>query len=237
MKIIIIGASSGIGKEMALLYAKQGHVVGITARREYLLKEIQASYPANIFISSFDVRNADSLSYIKNLISDLGGLDLFVYNAGMGEPSDKLIPEVEESTVQTTVAGFVQIVPFVFNFFVQQGKGQIAVTSSVAALRGNGLAPAYSASKAFLSCYAEGLNLKARRLKKAIIVTDIRPGFIDTKPVNDHRRFWVVSAQKAARQMIAAIEQRKRIVYITRRWWLVAQLMKILPYRIYKRLV
>ena len=119
---------------------------------------------------------------------------------------------------------------------MHQGQGQIAVTSSVAALRGNSRAAAYSASKAFMSIYAEGLNLKARKLKKDIVVTDIRPGFVDTKPSKNHRRFWVEPPLKAARQIIRAIEKRKRVAYISRRWWLVAQILKLLPFWVYRRL-
>jgi len=236
MKIIIIGASSGIGKEMALLYAGKGHNVGITGRRNELLQEIKSSFPGKIFTSCFDVTGTENIFHLQNIVAELGGLDLLVYNAGTGEPSKELLPDAEMKTTQTNVLGFVEIVSFAFNFFAQQGQGQIAVTSSVAALRGNSHAPAYSASKAFLSNYAEGLNVKAHRLKKDIVVTDIRPGFINTKAAKEHKRFWVASPEKAARQIFRAIESKKRIAYITRRWWLVAQLLKFLPYTLYKRL-
>lgn len=181
MKIIIIGASSGIGREMALRYAAEGHAVGITGRRAELLREIKAAFPQNIFTASFDVTRGDNPPHIKRLINELGGLDVLIYNAGFGEPSDDLIPEIEKSTTETIVTGFVDVVTFAFNFFAEQRQGQLAVTSSIAALRGNGFAPAYSAGKAFASTYAEGLNLKAHRLKKNIVTTDIRPGFIKTK--------------------------------------------------------
>ncbi|MGZ3939900.1 MAG: hypothetical protein ACXVLT_15020, partial [Flavisolibacter sp.] len=102
---------------------------------------------------------------------------------------------------------------------------------------GNSWAPAYSASKAFMSNYAEGLNIKARRLKKDIVVTDIRPGFINTKMANGNRQFWVVPKEKAAGQIIKTIKNKKRVAYISRRWWLVAQVMKWLPYSIYRRIV
>jgi short-subunit dehydrogenase len=135
------------------------------------------------------------------------------------------------------VNGFVAVVSYAFNYFVQQGYGQIAITSSVAAVRGNSWAPAYSASKAFISNYAEGLNIKAKRLKKDIVVTDIRPGFINTKKAKGNGQFWIVPKEKAAKQIISSIEKKKRIVYISKRWWLVAQIMKLLPYNIYRRIV
>lgn len=236
MKIIIVGASSGIGKEMALQYAKAGHSVGITGRRRELLEGLKASFPQNIFTASFDATAADNVHHVKELIERLGGLDLLIYNAGFGEPSDELIPETEISTTNVLVNGFVDIMTFGFIFFVQQGCGHLAVTSSVAALRGNGFAPAYSAGKAFASNYAEGLNIKAHRLKKDIVVTDIRPGFIKTKMAKGPGQFWVASPEKAAKQIISAIKKRKRVVYVTRRWRLVAHVFKHLPYWLYQRL-
>lgn len=132
--------------------------------------------------------------------------------------------------------GFVKIAAFSFNYFRKQGHGQLAVISSVAALRGNSFTPAYSASKAYVSNYAEGLNIKARKLHLDIIVTDIRPGFVNTKMAKGNGQFWVASVTKAARQIIAAIAAKKRVAYITKRWWLVAFLLKRLPFGIYRHI-
>jgi short-subunit dehydrogenase len=235
-KIIIVGATSGIGREIAILYALQNHLVGITGRRKELLGEIQNQFPQNIKIACFDVMVQENRKHINDLINQLGGLDLIIYNSGYGNPSAELKWETEEITTKTNVNGFVEIVSICFNHFVQQGYGQIAVTSSLAALRGNSWSPAYSASKAYLSNYAEGLNLKAKRLKKDIVTTDIRPGFIGTKIVKGPRQFWVAPPKKAARQIVRAIEKKKRVVYVTKRWCLIALILKILPFSLYKKL-
>jgi short-subunit dehydrogenase len=235
-KIIIIGASSGIGREIACRYVAQGHKVGITGRRLNLLNELKEKYPEQISVSCFDVMEEGSQQKIKKLIEELEGLDLLIYNSGVGDPSTELNWETENITTKTNVNGFVEIVSHAFNYFVKKGNGQIAITSSVAAVRGNSWSPAYSASKAFMSNYAEGLNSKAGRLEKDIVVTDIRPGFINTKMAKGNGRFWVIPKEKAARQMICAIEKKKRVAYISKRWWLVAQLMKILPYSLYRRI-
>jgi short-subunit dehydrogenase len=174
---------------------------------------------------------------IAHLINELGGLDLLIYNSGYGNPSRELNWETENITTKTNVNGFVEIVSYAFNYFVRQGHGQIAVTSSVASLRGNSWAPAYSASKAFMSNYAESLNIKSRRLKKDIVVTDIRPGFINTSMAKGVNLFWVIPKEKAADQIIRAIAKMKRVAYITKRWWLIAQMMKLVPYGIYRRIV
>jgi len=236
-KIIIVGATSGIGKEIAMIFASQNHFVGITGRRENLLNELKENYPQQIFSSCFDVMGNENQQEIQQLINELGGLDLLIYNSGYGDPSRELNFEIENTTIKTNVNGFVEIVSYAFTYFVRQGYGQIAITSSVAAVRGNSWAPSYSASKAFMSNYAEGLNIKAKRLRKDIIVTDIRPGFINTKMAKGNGQFWVVPKEKAAKQIIRAIEKKKRIAYISKRWWLVAQIMKLLPYSIYRRIV
>lgn len=236
-RIIIIGASSGLGKEIALHYAKQGNIVGITGRRGEILESLKSQHQNQIFTAGFDVRSKENISRFLQLVQYTGGLDLLIYNAGFGEPSTELNVETEMATVETNVSGCVAIVGTAFNFFLQQGYGQIAITSSVAALRGNSWAPAYSGSKAFISNYSESLNIKARKLKKNIVITDIRPGFVNTHMAKGNRRFWVASPNKAALQMVKAIEQKKWVAYITKRWWLVAQIMKFLPYGLYRRIV
>lgn len=236
-KIIIVGASSGIGREIACKYVASGNKVGITGRRENLLNDLREKYPDQILVSCFDVTGNDNQQKIQQLIDQLGGLDLLIYNAGYGEPSKELKWQIEQSTTKTNVSGFVEIVSYDFNYFAGKGSGQIAVTSSIAAMRGNSWAPSYSASKAFMSNYSEGLNMKAKRLKKDIVVTDIKPGFINTKMAKGNGRFWIATVEKAARQIINAIEKKKRVAYITRRWWLIAQIMKVLPYSIHRRIV
>jgi short-subunit dehydrogenase len=235
-KIIIIGATSGIGREIANIYAAQGHQVAVTGRREHLLLELKQAWPTNILTSCFDVRGGNNQEKVQALIHELGGLDLLIYNAGIGIPSDALKWQNEKITVETNVVGFISIVSYVFNFFVQQGYGQIALTSSIAALRGSAAAPAYSASKAFMSTYAEGLSLKAFKLGKPVLVTDIRPGYVNTHLAQGDRKFWEADVGKAARQMVLAIETQKRIAYITRRWRFIAWLFKALPFTWYKRL-
>ncbi|HNC38508.1 MAG TPA: hypothetical protein PK492_04040, partial [Chitinophagaceae bacterium] len=97
--------------------------------------------------------------------------------------------------------------------------------------------PAYAASKAFESIYCEGLSIKARKLKKEIYITCIEPGFVNTDMAHGgDKMFWIAPVEKASRQIIKAIEKKKRKVYITKRWWLIAKLMRLLPYWIYRKL-
>lgn len=235
-KVIIVGATSGIGRALAILYAQDNWLVGITGRRRALLDSLQEAYPNNVITECFDVTGSDNIDCIKNLTQQLGGLDLLIYNSGYGEPSDTLDWEIDKNTTHINVNGFLEIVHYAFNYFVLEGRGHIAATSSVAANRGNAIAPAYSASKAFISTYLEGLYLKAKKIQLPISITDIQPGFVNTKMANANRQFWVASVDKAAQQIFKAISQHKRRAYITRRWRLVAGLMKIMPINLYSKI-
>lgn len=236
-KIIIIGASSGIGAAMAAMYAQQQHIVGISGRRNELLLQLQQQFPQQIHTECFDVMGNNNIYHLKALIERMGGMDLLIYNAGYGEISKILDPVIEKETTHTNVNGFIEIVGFAFNYFARQGFGQIVATSSIASKRGNSMAPAYSASKAFMSTYMEGLYMKAKKTPlPQVYITDVQPGFVATKMAKGAGRFWEAPVTKAASQIIAAIEKKKFRVYITKRWWIFGKLMPLLPNFIYHRI-
>ena len=173
-KIIIIGATSGMGRRMAEMYVEKGHMVGITGRRLALLQEMKQQFPEKIEYECFDIRGNENIYHIQSLINKLDGLDILVISAGNGEPSKDLSWEIDKWTVETNVNAFAEIANWSFNFFVQKGHGQLITISSIAAIRGNSWAPAYSASKAFQSNYFEGLSIKAKRLKKDVTIIVVR---------------------------------------------------------------
>jgi short-subunit dehydrogenase len=234
-KVIIIGASSGIGLELAKLFIKNGDQVGVTGRRCALLEQFASQFPSYVHTACFDVRDDKNIFHIESLINKLNGLDILIYNSGYGEVSQKLDWKIDQQTVETNVDGFVEIVNYAFNYFATQGHGQIAATSSIGSIRGNSWAPAYSASKAFMSVYMEGLHMKARKMKLNISVTDILPGFVKTKMAKGNKQFWVVPVQKAVDQIFKAIKNKKRKVYVSKRWRIIAWLMKWAPYWVYGR--
>lgn len=240
-KLIIVGATSGIGKALAKRYVEHGCTVGITGRRKELLDEMQEQFPSQIMTECFDVRENNNIEHLESLIKKLGGLDLLIYNSGYGDPSLTLEWELDKATYETNVKGFIEIIHYAFNYFVRQGHGQIAATSSIGSIRGNSWAPAYSASKAFMSVYMEGLHMKAKKLARTndsggrIFITDIQPGFVNTKMSKGNGQFWVAPVEKVAQQIFNAVENKKWRVYITRRWWLIAQIMKWAPGWLYHR--
>ncbi len=234
-KIIIIGSTSGIGRRMAEIYAENGDRVGATGRRNHLLEELKQQYPQQVETECFDVTKNENIARLESLVKKLGGLDLLIISAGIGEPAKKLRWELDKLMIDTNVNGFAEIANWSYNFFENQNQGQLVTISSIAANRGSSIAPAYSASKAFHSIYFEGLAIKAKKMKKNIVVTCIEPGFVNTKMAKGNKRFWVVPVDKAARQMIRAIDKKKRKVYISHRWWLIAKIMKWSPYWLYKK--
>ena len=235
-KVIIIGASSGIGRKMAEHYCNMGCKVGITGRRIELLQEIQRQSPQQTEYECFDVTGRENIPRIESLLGRLEGLDLLVISAGTGEPSHELSWPIDKVTVETNVTGFIEIANWAFNYFVKQGKGQLVTISSIAAVRGGSHAPAYNASKAFQSTYFEGLSIKAKKLKKDITLTCVEPGFVATKMAKSDKIFWLVPVDKAVKQIIRAINKKKRKVYISRRWWIIARIMKWMPHWIYRKL-
>ena len=205
-KILIIGATSGIGRELARLYAAAGHLVGATGRRQDLLDSLRAEFPARILTASAAATAPDAAQQLAILPQRLGGLDLLIFNAGWGDLSDTLDWNIDKPTIDINVNAFLTAIHFGSDYFIRQGRGHLVTVSSIAGNRGNRHSPAYSAAKAFQSTYFEGLYIKARKMGIPLYVTDIQPGFVDTRMAKGPR-FWVAPPAKAARQIVRAIEK------------------------------
>jgi short-subunit dehydrogenase len=217
-RAIIIGASSGIGRAITLELISLGYIIGVTGRRAELLEEIRLSDPLKVHASVFDITDGGNVSKMDELVSRLGGLDLCIISAGTGEFNAGLEFETELRIINTNIKGFTELADWAYSYFVKQGHGHLAGITSIGGIRGNPLAPAYNASKAFQINYLEGLRLRSVKYRRTFIITDIRPGFVDTDMAKGEGLFWVSTAEKAARQIIRAIRKKRKIVYITRRW-------------------
>jgi len=229
-RVIIVGATSGIGRELAVLLAQRGYALGLIGRRQALLDELQQSLPGQVLTSTIDVTQpATAMPALGELIERLGGLDLIIISAGTGFLNPALDWPDEQATIDVNVSGFAAMANVAFRHFYQAGRGHLVGISSIAALRGSPIAPAYNASKAFVSNYLEGLRMKALQRRLPITVTDILPGFVDTAMAKGDGQFWVAPAAVAARQILRAIDRKASRAYITRRWRLIAWLMRLLP--------
>ncbi len=238
MKIIIIGATSGIGKALTEFYAARNHVLGITGRRTEKLEKIKSEFPnTSVHVAFMDVANPlVSRQIMHDLVIEMGGCDVLIINAGVGYP--KATYEQELATVDINARGFMALANWGYEYFKTQGKGHLVGISSVAAIRSSPYAPEYHATKAFMSSYLEGLRYRSAKWHKHIYVTEIRPGYVDTAMTEENKTmFWVATPQKAAAQIAEAIQTKKAVAYVTKRYVLIATLLKILPDWIYTRVM
>ena len=235
-KAIIVGASSGIGEALAKQLSNEGYVLGLIARREELLLDLQKNLPTKSYLQKIDVADLDDSSkQFTDLLEEMDGVDLVIISAGTGFINYELDYSKEIKTIQTNVSGFVVIADLAFNHFAQKKSGHLVGISSILALCGNDAAPAYNASKAFVSNYLQGLRKKSIKENLNITITDIKPGYVDTEMAKGGGMFWVAPVEKAAKQIIDSIKKKKHHAYITKRWRIIGWLLKILPFVMSKK--
>ncbi len=238
MNAIVFGASSGIGRDLAIRLSQDGYNVKITARREELLKELCLEFP-KLSYYAFDINDLSSVEeHFSDIVSDFGVIDLIVHCAGIGFENPELIWKMENDTIATNVLSATRIYDLSFLLFKKQGFGHLVGISSIASLRGNRHSPAYFASKAFQVNYLESLYLKTKEIASGkVYVTDIRPGFVDTRMALGDDIFWMSGLKKAVNQTYRAIKCKRRRVYISKRWTLIAWILKIVPSWLIKKIM
>ncbi len=238
MNAVIFGASSGIGRELAIKLVSNGYRVVVSGRRTEMLQQLCLEY-TNMSFLSFDVQDLGQVEHHFNaVITELKTIDLIIHCAGIGYENPELEWQLEFDTIATNVISATKIYGLSFRLFKQQGFGHLVGISSIASLRGNRHAPAYFASKAFQVNYLESLYFKTKEVKSGrVFVTDIRPGYIDTRMALGDDIFWMASLRKASTQIYSAIKRRKRKVYISKRWLLIALVLKFVPSWIIKKIM
>ena len=235
--IIIIGATSGIGRALFEKYAADDNRIGIVGRRTNLLNELRQEHPDMTVTATADITMLDETARaIDALCTELKHIDLAIVCSGTGDINASLNYTVERPTIDTNVTGWTFVVDTLYNIFEQQGHGHLVAITSAGGLRGEPMAPAYSASKAYQINYMEALRKKAYMSGNHIRITDIRPGLVNTAMAKGEGLFWVMPVEKVASQIITAIRKKKSKVYITKRWHILAIINKNLPFALYKRL-
>ncbi len=235
-RAIIIGATSGIGEEVAKLLVQQGWHIGIAGRREEALEKLQATTSGQIEIQRLDVTDADAPALLETLIRKLGGMDLFFLSSGIGSQNPDLKPEIELNTARTNVEGFTRMVTAAFNHFKTQGSGHIAVISSIAGTKGLGIAPAYSATKRFQNTYIEALAQLSRMQHLNIHFTDIRPGFVATDLLKSGKFPMLMQANQVAKSIVRALNRKRRVIVIDGRYRIVVFFWRMIPRWLWERL-
>ena len=231
-KAVIIGASSGIGLEVARLFIQRGWTVGVAARRLDLLQTIGAAD-----VEQIDVTSADAPEKLMQLVDRLGGMDLFFYASGIGKQNRELTPDIELATVETNGLGFTRMIGCAYRYFAQQGRGHIAAITSIAGTKGLGPAPAYSATKAMQNVYLQALEQQANARKLDIRFTDIRPGFVDTALLSGTFHYpMMLKPQAVAREIVSAIEHHKHIRVIDWKYRILTAVWRRIPRCIWRRI-
>lgn len=236
-RVVIIGASSGIGKEVANLYLNRGYHVGIAARREDRLLAIKQQAPERVVTATIDVTADDAPRRLRSLIQELGGMDLFFYASGIGKQNRTLEPGIELDTMNTNAVGFTRMVSEAYRYFAENGGGHIAAITSIAGTKGLGPAPAYSATKAMQNVYLQSLEQQANARGLKIRFTDIRPGFVDTDLLaGDFRYPLMLKPDKVARHIVRAVDHHRHIAVIDWKYAIITALWRRLPRALWRRL-
>lgn len=228
-KAIIIGGTTGIGYGLAQELIDNHYSVSITGIEKTRIKELQDSGKKNLAIKHLDCLDDNSSEQIDEMVENLDGLDLLVLSAGIGNLNQNLGFKVENNANKLNVLAFTEIMDWSYRFFEKQGHGHLVGITSISGLFGSRVAPAYHAAKSYQITYLDGLKQKAKKSGMPIYITDIRPGFVDTPLTKGKKMIWVASKETAAKQIFRLIKKRKAYGYITKRWGLVATLIKLLP--------
>lgn len=255
-RAIVMGATSGIGQEVARLLATNGYEVGIAGRREERLVQMAQATPGIVTHRQIDVTKEDAPTELHKLIEELGGMDLYFHSSGIGWENVALDADKELKTVETNGVGFVRMVSAAYNWFAEQRadeakqraegdeqrasdkerKARIACITSIARTRGLGAAPAYSATKRMQAHYLECLSQQARMRHLNIGITDIRPGFVATDLIAGSHFPLQLKAEDVARTIVRAIERGSEVVTIDWRYRLLVAVWQLIPRWLWVRL-
>lgn len=231
-RAVVIGASSGIGMEVAKRLLQDGWTLGVAARRVELLQTIGAAEVAEI-----DVTAEDATARLRDLVARLGGMDLFFYASGIGKQNRELREDIELATMQTNGLGFTRMIGEAYRYFAERGEGHIAAITSIAGTKGLGPAPSYSATKAMQNVYLQALEQQANARGLRIRFTDIRPGFVDTALLNgDFKYPMMLRPENVAREIVSAINSYQHIRVIDWRYRLLTAFWRRIPRFIWRRL-
>ena len=236
-KALIIGASSGIGMEVAKLLLADGWKLGVAARREALLQELKAIAPERVEVMTIDVTKPDAGQRLLTLIDQLGGMDLYFHASGIGKQNRALEADIELRTIDTNAVGFTRMIGTAYRYFAEQGKGHIAAITSIAGTKGLGPAPAYSATKALQATYLQALEQQAYQRGLNIRFTDIRPGFVDTALLSGTFKYpMMLKPEAVARDIVSSIYHRRHVRVIDSRYRVMTFFWRLIPNCIWRRI-
>ena len=238
--IWITGASSGIGKALAIKFAKKGWKVAISARRENLLNEIAKTYN-DIFPYPLDVTDSNKCELVFNSIKEkFKNVDISVFSTGIHDPKSEKSLDLNKvrQIMEVNFFGTINSVNAVYKYHKERKSGQISIVSSVAGYRGLPAGGAYCASKSALTSFTESLNFDMKR--KNVRVSLISPGFIKT-PMTDQNDFpmpMIKTPEFAAEEIYNGLVKKNAFeIHFPKSFTFIMKILQILPNWIYFKLV
>lgn len=242
-RAIVVGASSGIGAEIARQLAADGCAVALLGRREEELQKVAAAITSSgrgsAFVKKHDVTQTDTVpALLDELVKQLGGLDLLVYASGiMSTPGEGEYDFAQDrAQIEVNLIGGMAWTAPVCAMFEAQRSGTILGISSIAGERGRRTFPAYATSKAAFSTWLEALRNKASR--HGVNIVTVKPGFVDTPMTTAiERKPMVIPASKAATLILEAAKRGgSPSVFVPGQWWLVAMILRHIPSFLFRKL-
>jgi len=236
-KAIIVGADSGLGSELAKILSDENYILGLMARKLDKLKELDRDLPSKTLLRAIDITRDEAVDVFEYFMKEMEDIDLIVVNTVRGAETDDLDWYVQQKVIKNNVLGAAAVINSAYNYFQYRGGGQIVAISSITAIRGSRSAPAYAASKAFITQFMAGLRHKAAKEKvQGLVLTTVIPGYIQTPLVENQKpSFLVTMADRAAEEILHAIEKKKSVVYISTKWSIVGFFLKLIPEWLYHK--
>lgn len=235
-KILIVGATSGIGLALTELFLNKNFTVVATGRNLEHVNKLKAGYNEKLVIKRLDINEPGCTAEIDEVIREMNGIDYYIHCAAIIHQSNSADWNKDEEMITTNVIAFTHLIDHIFQYFVVKGAGHITIVSSIAALRGGASSPVYNATKAFQSSLAEGLFLQSRLAGKNIHILDIKPGYVQTKMSAGSKGIFTISCEKAAIQIANAILKHKTQIIIPLRWNPIAFLISNMPIKLLAKL-
>lgn len=238
-RIVIVGATSGIGLMVAERLAMKGERIGIAGRKDDVMRALQRKYPGQVVWSHIDVTAEEAPAHLHDLIRRLGGMDTYFHVAGIGYENPDLRTDKETRTLLTNVVGFAHMVDTAYRYFRDEchGRGCIAAITSVAGTNGIGRLASYSASKKFQQTYLRALNQLSNIQKLHIRFTDIRPGWVKTPLLEDDRKYpMCMTLDTAVPKVMDALRRKPRVSVVDWRWNILVGLWRLIPNALWVKL-
>lgn len=241
---IIIGATSGIGRALAVKMASEGWKLGIAGRREDRLQALAAQYPEGTIVTQvLDVTKPSATQSLDALLEKTGAPDLFVHVSGVGHQNTALDESIEVQTMDTNCTGMVRIVTHFVNYvkasqaYSPSKKAHIGVVTSVSAVTGMGTAASYSSSKKMQATYLTALSQLARMEKWPVRFSDIRPGFVDTDLLDKSKKYpMMLTAEQSADYILKGLERKKRMIIFNWPFRLLTYIWSLVPRPLWERM-